>query len=118
MLPIPEITNLDIAFGNIRHMPKREDLPEEYRRDWHRDSQPFCKAVSSWFYDGAKSIPNGVEIDGVKFVAKTGVDAQKALAAIKAALGSFEPSHEHKIGGCGFMLSEWFDIEQKSKKKS
>jgi len=107
MLAIPEIKGVDVAFGNIKHMPKMADLPEEFQRE----RGPFCKAVASWFYSGAKPIDNGLEIDGVKFVAKPGVDKSKALAAIKAALGSWEPKHEHKIAGCGFMLSEWFEIK-------
>lgn len=114
MLPIPELSGLDVTFGNIKHLPKREDLPEEFRKNWHSSRNPWCHAISQWFYNGAKSLPNGngIEIDGVKFIAKPGVDANKALAAIKAALGSFEPQHEHKIGGCGYLLSEWFDIKK------
>jgi len=108
MTPVPDLTGADIAFGNIKHLPKREDLPKEFQRE----TSPFCKAVSSWFYSGAKALPNGLEIDGQKYMAKPGVDARKALMAIKAALCSFEPSHEHKIGGCGFLLSEWFEVEK------
>lgn len=114
MLPIPEIADIDIACGSIKHLPKRESLPEEFQKDWHSDKQPYCKAISTWFYKGAKKAPNGngLEIGGVTFVAKPGVDTAKAIRAIKAVIGSFEPSHEHKIGGCGYMLSEWFDIKE------
>jgi hypothetical protein len=113
MIPVPELTGLDVAFGNIKHLPKREDLPEDFRKNWHSDSNPWCHAISQWFYNGAKSTPNGIEIDGVMFNVKPGVDKTKALAAIKAALGSFEPQHEHKIGGCGYLLSQWFDMKKK-----
>lgn len=106
MLAIPEITRVDMAFGNIKHMPKYDTLPEQFK-DWRRNEH--CEAASSWFYQGAKSSANGIEIDGQKYTAKPGVEAGKALAAIKAILGSFEPKHEHKIAACGFMLSEWFD---------
>ena len=106
MMPIPELTRVDVAFGNISHMPKYETLPDAFR-DWNRN--PFCEAVSSWFCRGAKAHKDGIEIRGVAYVAKPGVSASKALAAIKAVLGSFEPKHEHKIAACGFMLSEWFD---------
>lgn len=116
MLQIPELTNLDTAFGNIKHMPKREDLPEDFQRNWHSDRNPYCHAISMWFYKGCKFEDGKLIVDGVTFKAKEGVDAKKALAAIKACLGSFEPSHEHKIGGCGFMLSEWFEIENKEVK--
>lgn len=110
MLAIPDLSPADLAFGNIKHMPKREDLPEDFQRNWHSSRNPYCHAVSQWFYKGCKLDNGALVIDGVRFKAKEGVDADKALRAIKAALGSFEPSHEHKIGGCGFMLSEWFEI--------
>lgn len=108
MLTIPDFDRLDVAFGNIKHMPKFEDLPEPFRDGWQHNE--YCKAVSSWFYEGAKAYPNGIVLGGDHiFVAKTEVDAGKALAAIRAVLGSFEPKHEHKIAACGYMLSEWFE---------
>lgn len=109
MLPIPDINRLDMAFGNIKHMPKYDTLPDEFKR-FH--GNPFSEAVSSWFFSGAKAYPNGIEIDGVKFVAKDGVPAGNALAAIRAILGSFEPKHEHKQAACAYLLHEWFDIEK------
>lgn len=112
MLDIPELSDADIAFGSINHLPKRESLPDDFQSNWSSDRQPFCRAMRMWFYQGATSTSNGIVIDGVTFKAKPGVDAKKALRAIKAALGSYEPQHEHKIGACGFLLSEWFDMEQ------
>lgn len=109
MLPIPEINGLDMAFGNIKHMPKYDTLPADFKR---HNGNEYCKAVSAWFFRGAQAAPHGIEIDGVVFKAKPGVSAGKALAAIKAVLGSFEPKHEHKEAACAFMLSEWFDIEK------
>jgi len=106
MLAIPELTAADVAFGNIKHMPAYSTLPEDFRR---HNGNDYCRAVSSWFFDGGKGIPNGLEIGGMKFVAKPGVDSGKALRAIKAVLGSFEPKHEHKEAACAYMLSEWFE---------
>ena|SRR5690348_14752672 len=111
MLQVPEnLTRVDVVFGNIDHMPKYSTLPDEFQRE----RSPFCDAVQHWFFSGAKGHPNGIEIDGVTYTAKSGVSAAQALAAIKAVLGSFEPKHEHKIAACGYMLSEWF--ERKGKK--
>lgn len=106
MLAIPELTAADVAFGGIKHMPKYETLPDDFKR---HNGNDYCKAVSGWFYGGAKGTPDGLIIDGVKFTAKPGVDRAKALAAIRAVLGSFEPKHEHKEAACAFMLSEWFE---------
>jgi hypothetical protein len=105
MLAIPDIDRASMAFGNIKHMPKYETLPEAFQ-DWHYE--PHCRAISDWFYSGAKACPNGIEMKGTKYIAKDGVEAGKALAAIKAVMASWEPKHEHKIAACGYMLSEWF----------
>lgn len=107
-LPIPDIKDVSLAFGDIKHMPKYASLPEAFR-DWQYE--PHCKAISSWFYGGATGAPNGLTIDGTTYTAKPDVDAKKALRAIKAVLGSWEPKHEHKIAACGYMLSQWFDAK-------
>lgn len=106
MLSIPEIDRVSVAFGDIKHMPKYDALPKEFQ-DWQYN--PHCKAVGSWFYSGAKPIQGGIKLGDDVYKAKPGVDAGKALAAIKAVLGSWEPKHEHKIAACGYMLSEWFE---------
>ena len=106
MLAIPELTAADVAFGNIKHMPNYATLPAEFKR---YDGNDYCKAVSSWFFNGAKKFTDGITIGDMTFKAKPGVDANKALSAIRAVLGSFEPKHEHKEAACAFMLSEWFD---------
>lgn len=107
MLQVPDnITRVDVAFGNITHMPKYSDVPEEFKRS----SNPYADAVSSWFFNGAKGHKNGIEIGDKIFTAKPGVNATQALAAIKSVLGSFEPKHEHKEAACAYMLSEWFDL--------
>lgn len=106
MLAIPEVDRVSLAFGNIKHMPKYDTLPAAFQ-DWHYE--PHCEAISYWFYRGAKACPNGIELNGTKYIAKEGVDAAKALAAIKAVMASWEPKHEHKIAACGYMLAEWFE---------
>jgi hypothetical protein len=114
MLAIPEMTGADVAFGNVKHMPKYEAIPEDFKR---HNGNEFCSAISKWFFKGAQKAPDGIIIDGKQFTAKPGVDLSKALAAIRAVLGSFEPKHEHKEAACAFMLSEWFDIAPSQEKK-
>lgn len=108
MLTVPHISDASLAFGDIKHMPKHSTLPEAFQ-DWR--SEPHCRAISGWFYRGAKASANGITIDDVTYRAKPSVDANNALRAIKAVLGSFEPKHEHKIAACGYMLSQWFDAK-------
>lgn len=108
MIPIPIVDGVSTVFGDIKHMPKYETVPDEFKRH----SNPWVQAVSHWFFVGAKAHPGGIEIDGVKYTAKPTVDARAALSAIRAVLGSFEPKHEHKEAACAFMLSEWFDRDK------
>jgi hypothetical protein len=107
MLPIPDLDAVDVSFGNIKHMPRQADIPEQFKRN---SGTPFNDAVSKWFFNGAQSFgSDGLQIGNDTFTPKEGVDGKKALRAIKAVLGSFEPKHEHKESACAFMLSEWFD---------
>ena len=105
-IEVPDLTSEDIAFGNIKHMPRYEAIPDVFECRGNR----YRRAISSWFFRGGRSAPNGICLDGITFTAKPGIDEVKALVAIKAVLGSWEPKHEHKIAACAFMLSQWFDI--------
>lgn len=108
MLEIPDLQRVDVIFGDIKHMPKYETVPDEFKKG----RGVFCDAISEWFFNGAQSATDGIKIGGITFKAKPGVPAGKALAAIKAVLSSFEPKHEHKEAACAFMLSEWFDVQK------
>ena len=104
-MKVPNISAAGAAFGAVDHLPAYHSLPDDFRRM----RSPFCDAVSMWFFKGAKPAANGIDIDGVTYTAKEGIDASAALRAIGAALRSFAPKHEHKIAGCGYMLAQWFD---------
>lgn len=107
-MAVPNLDRVSVVFGDISHMPKYSDLPEEFQ-DWHYN--PFCKAVSMWFYKGCEPAENGIRIEDTIYTAKEGVKAHDAMAAIKAVLSSWAPKHEHKIAACGYMLHEWFDAK-------
>lgn len=92
-----EVSDVDLAFpahvvGKL--IPKREDLPEEFQKNWTNNE--YCELASRWFYKGLR---------GITF--KEGIDTQMAGRHIQAVLGSFEPSHEEKIGGAGYLMSIW-----------
>ncbi|MBA3241614.1 MAG: hypothetical protein H0T60_10360 [Acidobacteria bacterium] len=105
-MEVPKVNAIDLAFGNIDHMPNYADLPDSFR-NWYRE--PHCEAISTWFALGAKPYESGIEIGGERYAAREGVDRTAALAAIKAVLASWTPKHEHKIAACGYMLSQWFE---------
>lgn len=100
MVEVPELDNASVALGDARHLPKFETLPQEYQRE----RAPGCKFVSEWFDFGIKGKPP----------AKPGVDQNKALRAIAAILRSFDPKHEHKIAGAGYLADQWFDLPKQS----
>ncbi len=96
--PNENITGLDVAFGpkNLSDfLPSMDSIPEEF----HSWNNPWHDLVSKWFFEGLKDKPH----------AKDGIDQRKALAHIKAILGSFEPKHEHKTAGCAYLMSLWFE---------
>jgi len=92
MYPIPEVTDLDMAFGSTTHYPKGiKELKVD--RKW-------TDLFSELFYNGYRNI-------SVTF--KEGADPKKAMRAIRAAMTSFEPKHEDKEKAVGYMLSEWIE---------
>jgi hypothetical protein len=108
MLAIPDLDAVGVAFGDAAHMPKYDTVPDDFKS--HRGT-PFNEAVSSWFFSGARREGDALIVGDKTFTPKPGVDASKALRAIKAVLGSFAPKHEHKEAACAYMLSEWFDLK-------
>lgn len=101
MIEIPEVDDIDIAFGGYDQEwfdKVLAEVPEEFKR--HGGTE-WNEIVSYWFFNGLN--------DRVQFKAKKGVDAQKAFRAVSAVLGSFRPKHEHKEAVCAYLLSQWFD---------
>jgi hypothetical protein len=100
MHPIPEVTDIDIAFPTtaLDILPKYQDIPKEF--SYTSQNNKWVNTVRDWFFKGLKN---------AKWTPKKGVDQQKALRAIKVCLGDFSPSHEHKISGTAWLMAQWFD---------
>ena len=94
MRPIPEIKNKH--FGKIDHIPAWEEIPKEFKHGHTKWNQLF----SEMFYNGLAEL---------RLAPKQGVDTQKAMAAIRSIMRSWEPKHEHKEAACAYLFSEWFD---------
>lgn len=96
-------TNLDAL------LPSWEELPEDFRRNWHSGNK-WCDAASTWFY-------HGVSPDS-EFEPREGVDPKAAFRHLGVCLGSWEPKHEHKIAGVGYLMSLFFkSVDIKPAKK-
>lgn len=94
---IPEVTDLERAFGSVAGLPKWEDIPDEFKSN---RGNKWTDLASRLFYAGAK---------GVEFKMKDGLDFRKFVRFWQAHAGSFEPKHEHKLAGLGYLMSQWFD---------
>ncbi len=103
MLEPQEISDAMLAFpADVSHLlPPIEDVPEEFHY-YERRSEGRSRWVaiaSQWFGPGLQG----------GLVPKEGIDAQTAGRHVQACLGSFQPKHEHKIAGCAYLLSLWFE---------
>ena len=98
-MEVQDVTNLDTAFGgSIKNLlPAYSDIPDGFGM---YSSNKWVKVVSDWFFYGLKNC---------KWVPKEGIDQAKALRHIQACMASDEPKHEHKIEGCAYLLSLWFN---------
>jgi hypothetical protein len=105
MIPIPEVSDLDMAFGNIKHLPEYKDIPEEYKN--MNKQTGWLGFISKWFFRGLD------DKDMERINPREGVDPKLALRAVGAIMRSFEPKHEHKAAGCAYLMSEWFTIDEK-----
>lgn len=104
---IPEVTDADCAFPTRWQtlLPKWEDLT----KDEKACRGPFCDAISRVFFSGGKLADHGITF-------KDGVDSRKVHRYLRATMGDFGPSHEHKIGGIAHMLAQWCDINPTKKR--
>ena len=107
---IPEIDDVDMVFGNAdKFLPKWDDLPDEFRKSWSGNANPFCSAASDLFYSGGKI---GAD-HGVRWRDSMGPeDRARAVRLTRALLSSFSSKHEHKIAGVGFLFFQWMDAER------
>lgn len=96
--PNENITPRDIAFGPMNlsgWLPAVQNIPREF---WI-DSNKWASLMNSWFFNGIKEWP----------ITKEGIDFKSATAHIRTIMASFDPKHEHKIAGCAYLASLWFD---------
>ncbi|MGG6309839.1 hypothetical protein [Paenibacillus macerans] len=94
------VTEIELASGGDmkKLLPKYEEIPEEFKDMNNRTK--WNKFISQWFYSG---------VENLEIERKEGVDPQMALWHIGAILASREPKHEHKMAGCAYLASLWFE---------
>lgn len=99
---VPEVDDVEMAFSTTKHLPPWSVLTEQERRG----DGPYCDCVQHLFFMGGKITDH--------LTPKPGADVAKITRLFRALAGSFEPKHEHKIGGIAHLLAQWFDPKGKS----
>jgi hypothetical protein len=97
---VKKVSDVDLAFGGNMSdlLPPYSDIPEEFQNMNNRTK--WNKLISDWFYVGLNSLD---------LKPKESIDVNGAIRHIKAILASWEPKHEHKMAGCAYLMSLWFD---------
>lgn len=95
------VNDLDVAFpakviGTL--LPHMSEIPDEFKEPRNK----WCDFAMSLFFNGGK-LPK----------VKPGVDANNAKRHLSAVLSSFEPQHEHKEAGAGWLMSMWYEYPNK-----
>jgi hypothetical protein len=93
---IPQISDVEVAFGSIKGLPDYAAIPAEFKR---HGGTKWNKLMSDWFYSGLKSL---------RLAPNEGVDKDAALKHVRAIMASFEPKHEHKEAGVAYLMSQYF----------
>lgn len=90
------ITDAEMAFGTMKLLPPFEMIPDEFH-----NGNIYTEILDCMFA--------GVKLPDGEIVFRKGfddADAPKALhRCVHAHLISFEPKHEHKIAGLGYIIS-------------
>lgn len=95
------ITDVEIAFGTTKLLPSYDEVPDEFKH-----GNDYTKLLDRLFAD--QPPPDG------EIVFREGFDDAYAPAllnrVVRAHLRSFEPKHEHKIAGLGYLLSKVCEV--------
>lgn len=95
------ITELEVAFGTTKLLPPFDVVPSEFKR-----GNDYTKLLDHLF--SGQPLPQG------DIVFREGFDDADAPAllnrVVMAHLRSFEPKHEHKIAGLGYLISQACEV--------
>ncbi len=82
--------------GTTKYLPKIEDCKADER---------YSRIATDLFLKGCAGCPQ-------ELIAKENINWRTAMYVVFAHLRSFDPSHEHKMIGCGELLSYFFDLKE------
>lgn len=114
----PHVNDLELVSGTTACLLDYEKLPEEYRRQRAKG----CEIASTIFYEGwEKAAEKAQKLYGdaedfevmgppedYEFQEDEPTDViDRFQRCVTAHLKSWEPKHEHKIAGVGYMIDHW-----------
>lgn len=90
------ITDIEMAFGTTKLLPPYEQVPPQFKA-----GNIYTRTVDCLF--------SGIDLPNAELTFCAGFDDSEAPAAlgrcVNAHLRSWEPKHEHKIAGLGYLIS-------------
>ena len=99
------ITEPEVMFGTVKLLPDYDLVPQAFK-----DGNVYTRIVDCMFY--------GRPMPEAEVIFKPGFDDDESsaqmLRALRAHLCSFQPKHEHKIAGLGFLIAQICDITDRS----
>lgn len=95
---VKSTTDVEMAFATTRLLPSYELVPKEFKK-----GNLYTKTVSAIFF--------GTELPKANLYLNLDVTPEELNKCITAHLKSFEPKHEHKIAGVGYLLSKIATLE-------
>lgn len=90
---IASITDIEVAFATTRLLPAWDKIPNEFKQ-------------GNLYTELAQAIFFNVNMPSCGLELHAGVEAEALSRCVRAHLGSFEPKHEHKIAGVGYLISK------------
>ena len=78
-------------------LPPMDVIPDEFKKRYNK----WREMASKLFFLGGQ-LPS----------VKPGIDPEKAQRHLIAVLQSFEPQHEHKEAGAGWLMSMWYEMPE------
>jgi hypothetical protein len=90
---VENTTDVELAFATTRLLPEMIDIPIEFI-----NGNVYTKTVEAIFL--------GLKSPGYNMKINLDVSPSDVSKCIAAHLKSFNPKHEHKIAGVGYMLSK------------
>jgi hypothetical protein len=94
---IKSIQDSNLGLGTIKYLPKWNEIPADFKQG-NKYTQ-FCEALFFGKRPEKGDIKCGKEFEELW-------REKKVIPFLLAHLRSYEPKHEHKIAGVGYMLSQ------------